>query len=269
MTHPELNRARLLVWQIVVLVVTLGLWELLVTVPLFGGKVLLDPFFFSRPSELIVRIWQQLQSPVLWSDLSITLLEATLAFVIGSVLGILVGFWFARQPFVSAIFDPYLKAINSMPRIVLAPIFALWLGLGIWSKVALGVTLVFFIVFFNVYQGVRDISQPVLANARMLGLNDRQLLRYVYWPAALSWLFSSLHTSIGFAVIAAVVGEYLGASAGLGYRIAQSQAVFDVTGVFAGVVILAVFVIGLDAIVTRIEKRLLVWKPKDTGSVIA
>src|SRR5229473_3297073 len=102
---------------------------------------------------------------------------------------------------------------------VLAPIFTLWFGLGIWSKVALGVTLVFFIVFFNVYQGVREVTPTVLANARMLGMNERQLMRHVYWPSALSWMFSSLHTSVGFAVVGAVVGEYLGSAAGLGYLI--------------------------------------------------
>ena len=87
----------------------------------------------------------------------------------------LIGFWFARQPLVAAVFDPYVKMVNALPRVVLAPIFALWLGLGIWSKVALGVTLVFFIVFFNVYQGVKEVSPTVLANARMLGMSERQL----------------------------------------------------------------------------------------------
>src|SRR5260370_11711762 len=106
--------------------------------------------------------------------------------------------------------DPYIKGFNPMPRVVLAPIFAVWFGLGIWSKVALGVTLVFFIVFFNVYQGVKEVSPTLLANARMLGMDDRALMRHVYWPSALSWMFSSLHTSVGFALVAPVVGEYLG-----------------------------------------------------------
>jgi NitT/TauT family transport system permease protein len=161
----------------------------------------------------------------------------------------------------AAVFDPYIKAANSLPRVVLAPIFALWFGLGIWSKVALGFTLVFFIVFFNVYQGVREVPQVVLANARMLGMNERQLLRHVYWPAALTWVFSSLHTSVGFALVGAVVGEYLGSAAGLGYKIHEAESVFDVTGVFAGMVILAVFVILVDAFVTLIENRLLAWRP--------
>ena len=154
----------------------------------------------------------------------------------------LIGFWFARKPLVAAVFDPYVKMINALPRVVLAPIFALWLGLGIWSKVALGVTLVFFIVFFNVYQGVKEVSPTMLANARMLGMNERQLMRHVYWPSALSWMFSSLHTAVGFAVVGAVVGEYLGSAAGLGYLIQQAEGVFDVAGVFAGMFVLAAFV---------------------------
>ena len=197
----------------------------------------------------------------IWKHLWITLLEAVLAFVIGSVAGVLVGFWFAQQPLVAAVFDPYVKMINALPRVVLAPIFALWLGLGIWSKVALGVTLVFFIVFFNVYQGVKEVSPTVLANARMLGMSERQLMRHVYWPSALSWMFSSLHTSVGFAVVGAVVGEYLGSAAGLGYLIQQAEGVFDVAGVFAGMLVLAAFVIGIDALVTLVERRLLVWRP--------
>jgi NitT/TauT family transport system permease protein len=184
-----------------------------------------------------------------------------LAFVIGSTLGVLIGFWFARQPRLAAIFDPYVKMANALPRVVLAPIFALWLGLGIWSKVALGVTLVFFIVFFNVYQGVKEVSPTVLANGRMLGMSERQLMRHVFWPSALSWMFSSLHTAVGFAVVGAVVGEYLGSAAGLGYVIQQAEGTFDVAGVFAGMFVLSVFVIIIDMLVSMVEKRLLVWKP--------
>jgi len=184
-----------------------------------------------------------------------------LAFVIGSLGGVLIGFWFARQQIVAEIFDPYVKMMNALPRVVLAPIFALWLGLGIWSKVALGITLVFFVVFFNVYQGVKEASTTLLDNARMLGMNERQLLRHVYWPSALSWMFSSLHTSVGFAVVGAVVGEYLGSAAGLGYLIQQAEGVFDVAGVFAGMIVLAMFVVAIDLLVTKVENRLLVWRP--------
>ncbi|MGE0565629.1 MAG: ABC transporter permease [Pseudolabrys sp.] len=255
-----MSRVNLLLLQISVAVVFVVLWYVLSTYPIFGYTVL-PPFFFSNPVEVAKQVYAWFATGVIWKHLWITLWEAILAFVIGSIGGILVGFWFARQPRVAAVFDPYVKMINALPRVVLAPIFTLWLGLGIWSKVALGVTLVFFIVFFNVYQGVKEVSPTVLANARMLGMNERQLMRHVYWPSALSWMFSSLHTSVGFAVVGAVVGEYLGSAAGLGYLIQQAEGVFDVAGVFAGMFVLAAFVIVIDTVVTIVEKRLLVWRP--------
>src|SRR5215510_2761567 len=259
------SRPKLLMLQLLVAILAVLLWQLFTTVPI-GGVKLLPPFFFSTPADVAARIVKWFVEGTIWKHLWITLVESVLAFVIGSVAGILVGFWFAQQPRVAAVFDPYVKMINALPRVVLAPIFALWLGLGIWSKVALGVTLVFFIVFFNVYQGVKEVSSTVLANARMLGMSERALMRHVYWPSALSWVFSSLHTSVGFAIIGAVVGEYLGSAAGLGYLIQQAEGTFDTTGVFAGMLILAIFVLIIDWLVTSIENRLLVWRPPTAGS---
>jgi NitT/TauT family transport system permease protein len=256
-----MSRVALLLCQVTVAVVALVLWQLFATVPVFG-KMLLPPFFFSTPLEVAEQVVKWFSTGTIWKHLLITLWESILAFAIGSALGVLIGFWFARQPRIAAIFDPYVKMANALPRVVLAPIFTLWLGLGIWSKVALGVTLVFFIVFFNVYQGVKEVSTTVLDNGRMLGMNDRQLMRHVYWPSALSWMFSSLHTSVGFAVVGAVVGEYLGSAAGLGYLIQQAEGVFDVAGVFAGMFVLSVFVILIDYAVTLVERRLLVWRPE-------
>src|SRR5450755_3927994 len=243
-----------------VAILSIAAWYVLTTYPLLG-RILLPPFFFSNPVDVAQQIVKWFVTGVIWKHLWVTLIEAILAFVIGSTGGVLVGFWFARQPRTAAVFDPYVKMANALPRVVLAPIFMLWLGLGIWSKVALGVTLVFFIVFFNVYQGVKEVSPVILANARMLGMSERQLFAHVYWPSALSWMFSSLHTSVGFAIIGAVVGEYLGSAAGLGYLIQQAEGTFDTTGVFAGMVILAVFVLVIDWLVTLVEKRLLVWRP--------
>jgi NitT/TauT family transport system permease protein len=287
----KLSRAGLLGLQVLVAVLIIGIWQLGSTVSV-GGWYLFPKFFFSTPGEVALRVWSLFADgtakivacpePIdisrilvvsdpcfgktIWQHLLITLTEGLLAFVIGAVSGVALGFWLARNPLLSAIFDPYIKMLNALPRVVLAPIFMLWLGLGIWSKVALGVTLVFFIVFFNVYQGVKEVSPVILANARMLGMNPRQLFVHVYWPSALSWMFSSLHTSVGFAIIGAVVGEYLGSAAGLGYLIQQAEGTFDTTGVFAGMVILAVFVLIIDWLVTIIENRLLVWRPTGTGT---
>src|SRR6202012_1157864 len=257
-------RLMLLIFQLLVAVIGLGLWQFFAPVPC-SGPMLLPPFFFSNPVDVGSQIVDWFSTGVIWKHLAITLWESILAFAIGSLGGVMVGFWFARQPRVAAVFDPYVKMANALPRVVLAPIFTLWLGLGIWSKVALGVTLVFFIVFFNVYQGVREVSATVRDNARMLGMNERQLMHHVYWPSAMSWMFSSLHTSVGFAVVGAVVGGYLGSAAGLGYLIQQAEGVFDVAGVFAGMFVLSAFVILIDVGVTLVERRLLVWRPSPDG----
>jgi NitT/TauT family transport system permease protein len=185
-----------------------------------------------------------------------------MAFVVGTVLGLAMGLWLALSPTASALLDPYIKALNSMPRVILAPIFGVWFGLGMASKVALGVTLVFFIVFFNVYQGVREVSHTVLANARILGASDRQLLRHVYVPSAMSWVFASLHNSVGLAFVGAVVGEYLGSAEGVGYVILQAEGTFDINSVFAGILVLTAFALVLDWVVTLAERRLLVWQPR-------
>lgn len=220
-------------------------------------------FFFGQPVAIFARIWKWFAVDAdIYRHLGVTLAETLLAFGIGSLLGLGMGLWLALAPTASAILEPYVKALNSMPRIILAPIFAVWFGLGIGSKVALGVTLVFFIVFFNVYQGVKEVSPVILANARMLGASNRQLLRHVYLPSATSWVFSSLHTSVGLAFVGAVVGEYLGSSQGVGYLILQAEGTFDINTVMAGILVLTAFALLLDAAVGRIERRLMKWQPR-------
>jgi NitT/TauT family transport system permease protein len=219
-------------------------------------------FFFGEPLKVFGRIWDWFfVNADIYQHLWVTLVETVLAFAIGTALGLASGLWLALSPLAAAITDPYIKALNSMPRVILAPIFAVWFGLGIASKVALGVTLVFFIVFFNVYQGVKEVSPVVLANARMLGASQKQLLRHVYLPSATSWVFSSLHTSVGLAFVGAVVGEYLGSSRGVGYLILQAEGSFDIDTVMAGILVLTIFALALDAAVGRIEKRLMRWQP--------
>ena len=258
-------------WQVGVLLLVLLLWHL-------ASRNQQTAFFIGEPIKVAGRIWSWFLPfgfgeswlfpdglpgrADIYIHLGITLLETVLAFGIGTVLGLACGLWLALAPTASAILDPYIKAANSMPRVILAPIFALWFGLGIWSKVALAVTLVFFIVFFNVYQGVKEVSPVVLANARMLGASQRQLLRTVYLPSATSWVFSSLHTSVGLAFVGAVVGEYLGSARGVGYLILQAEGTFDVNTVFAGIVVLTAFALVLDGLVGRIEKRLMKWQPR-------
>jgi NitT/TauT family transport system permease protein len=249
--------------QLVLGVLLLAAWEL-------GARAgVLDPFFFSRPSAILGQIGTWLTTGTVFRHLWVTLVEALLALLIGTAAGLGVGLLLARVRLLAEVLDPYIKVLNSLPRVVLAPIFLLWFGLGIWSKVAFGFTLVFFIVFFNTYQGIREVDRVLVDNTRMLGAKEGQLLRHVFLPSALSWIFSSLHVSVGFAIVGAVVGEYLGASEGIGFLISQAEGVFDTTAVFAGMVVLSVVVLLIDIVVHRVERYLLRWRPTgpvDTGA---
>ena len=266
--------ATLRLWQLALLALLFVFWYAM-TRPGLIPPFMFDndqqaAFFFGEPLKIFGRIWDWfVRDADIYRHLWITLVETVLAFAIGAVGGLAGGLWLALSPIASAILEPYIKAANAMPRIILAPIFAVWFGLGIGSKVALGVTLVFFIVFFNVYQGVREVSPVILANARMLGASQRQLLRHVYLPSATSWVFSSLHTSVGLAFVGAVVGEYLGSSQGVGYLILQAEGSFDINTVMAGILVLTVFALALDALVGRIERRLMRWQPQagDSGKL--
>ena len=260
------GRLRLRAFQVLLAVLLLVIWHVLTSPTLLPPIYFSEPnqaaFFFGEPLKVFERLWRWFVSGEIYEHLWVTLVETLLAFLIGTVFGVIVGLWLALAPAASVILDPYIKAINAMPRVILAPIFFVWFGLDIASKVALGVTLVFFIVFFNVYQGVREVSPVVLANARMLGASPRQLLRHVYVPSAMSWVFASLHNSVGLAFVGAVVGEYLGSARGVGYLIHQAEGFFDMNTVVAGIVLLSAFALLLDWAVGLVEKRLMVWQPR-------
>jgi NitT/TauT family transport system permease protein len=250
------GRGTIALLQLLTLAVLLAFWEA-------GARTgFLDPFFFSKPSDVGRQILEWLTGITIWEHLATTLAEAFLAFLIGTFFGIALGLAFARIELLAAVFDPYIRIFNALPRVILAPIFLLWFGLGMASKVALGVSLVFFVVFFNTYQGVREVDVVILNNARMLQASDRQLLRHVYLPSAMAWIFSSLHTSIGFALVGAVVGEYMGSARGIGYLVAQAQGVFDTTGVLAGLILTSAVVLCVDLGINRIERYLLRWRPR-------
>lgn len=243
--------------QVLIAVAFVGFWQL------GSATHFLDPFFFSEPTQIGRSVWEQVTSGTILGNLGATLEESALGLVIGAAGGIAVGVLLAQVRLLAEVFDPFIKIANSLPRLVFAPLFMLWFGLGTWSKVWLAVSLVFFLVFFNTFQGIREVQRVLIANARMLGATRWQLLRHVLIPSALSWIFSSLHVSVGFAIIGAVVGEYLGANRGIGYLIAQAQGSFNTTAVFAGLVILAVVVAVVDFVVSRVERRLLRWKPAE------
>ena len=193
----------------------------------------------------------------LWETSRVTFEETVLGFAIGVVLGVVLGVLLGVNRTLAEVFGPYIRVANSIPRIVLAPIFIIWLGLGLESKVATAVVLVFFVVFFNAFQGVREVPRDLISNARILGANKRQLVTNVILPSALTWITASLHTSFGFAIVGAVVGEFVGATKGLGELIAVAKGSFNPNGVFAAMFILAIVALTAEILVTALERRLL------------
>src|SRR6266567_1711703 len=258
--------------RVLVLVVFFGGWELGARWTLPGASApVIDPFFWGQPSG----IWQQLvtwvtqgtaQGP-LWEQIAVTLEEAIIGFAIGVVLGIVFGVVLGRNRFLADVLGPYVKAANSIPRVTLAPLFAIGLGLGIQSKVALAVVLVFFIVFFNAFQGVREVDRNLLANARILGASQQKLTTAIILPSALTWIIASLHTSFSFALVGAVVGEFIGSIQGIGLLIATAGANFNANGVFAAMAILAVVALLSEFLITALERRLLSWRPNTVSDV--
>jgi NitT/TauT family transport system permease protein len=251
--------------RLLVLVVVLGVWEW------FSRAGIIDSFNFSMPSQ----IWDQIRSWTLHgtaqgslgAQIWATLYEALYGWVLGVAAGVLLGIALGRIRFLADVFGPYVKILNAMPRIVLAPIFLIWFGLGPASKIASAVVLVFFPVFFNAFQGAREVDRQLVANARILGASNRRVTFQVVIPSATSWIFTSLHVSFGFALIGAIVGEYIGATQGIGLLVANSQGTLNAAGVYAAMVILAVVALAAEGLLTFLEKRLFRWRPvaSDTG----
>jgi NitT/TauT family transport system permease protein len=225
----------------------------------------IDPFFFGRPSGVGRQIWEWMTEGTsqgsLWVQMLVTIEETVLGFLIGSAAGIVCGIALGRNRFLADIFSVYIKIANSIPRVVLGSIFIISLGLGMASKVALAVVMVFFVVFANAFQGVREADRAMIANAQILGASQWQLTTTVVIPSAMSWILASLHVSFGFALVGAVVGEFLGSKQGIGLLIATAQGAFNANGVFAAMIILAVMALVAEFFITLIEDRLVSWKP--------
>ena len=262
------KRAVVISLQAAILIAVIVVWEVGTSVPTGPNRFLIDPFIWSRPSRIAGRLAEWLQSGIILNNVFITLYEALMSFVLGAVAGVVVGFVLARSDLWSRVLNPFIQVLNALPRLVFAPIFFLLFGLDENSKIALGFSLVFFIVFFNAYQGVREVDRNVFNNVRMLGANERQMTWHVLLPSALTWILTSLHTSVGFAMVGAVVGEYLGAARGLGHVIAQSEGNLDATGVWAGMLVLCVVVVVVEVLVTQLERRLVRWKPQPAGELL-
>jgi NitT/TauT family transport system permease protein len=251
----EVSWAEIRLWRAGLLIAFLVLWE---TATRRGW---VDRFFVSQPTVLAAQIGDWIWSGFIFRHLWVTMKETIIGFLIGTLLGVAVGFLFAHWQTLAHVFDPLMVALNAMPRVVLAPLFILWFGLGLLSKVVMVVSLVFFVVFFSTFTGIREVDGDFINNARILGARPRHMIRHVLLPSALTWIFSSLRTSVGFALIGAVVGEYLGSHEGMGYVISYAESMFNATGVLAGLFVLMAAVIAIDVALQRLDTRFSYWKP--------
>jgi NitT/TauT family transport system permease protein len=244
--------------RVLLVVLWLGSWQL-------AASGYLDPFYYSKPTAIWARLVEWFSTGTafgsIWQQIAVTLQEAVLGFVVGSVAGVVLGVLLGRSRFLADVCAPFIKAANAIPRIVLASLFVIWFGLGMSSKVATAVVLVFFAVFFNAFQGAREVDKTLVDNARILGARPRQILTTIVLPSATSWILASLHVAFGFALIGAIVGEYTGADKGLGLLINHAQGTFDAAGIYAGMIITTVIALFAESLLTLLERRLLVWRP--------
>lgn len=259
-TMARRRKLFIFIMRIAVLAAILGGWEL-------GVRFnLIDPFFFGQPSGIAAKLVEWITEGTsigpLWYQIWVTIYEACAGFLIGAVLGILCGVALGRNELLSDIFSIYVKVANSIPRVILGSIFIVAFGLGAASKVALAVVMVFFVVFANAFQGVREADKTLISNARVLGASRWQITRSVVIPSATSWILASLHVSFGFALVGAIVGEFLGAKQGVGLLIATAQGAFDANGVFASMIVVGAVALIAEAMLTWLERRLLSWRPE-------
>jgi NitT/TauT family transport system permease protein len=257
-----------LVWtgRIMLAVVVFVGWQLLTTIKIGGSKTaIVDPFFFGQPTG----IWDSLVHLFtvgtafgsIWENLWITIQEAMLGFLLGTVAGVIAGVLLGTNRYLAEVCGPYIKIVNAVPRIVLGSIFIVAFGLGVFPKVLLAAVLVFFAVFFNAFQGVREVDPNLVSNVRVLGATPMQIARHVTIPSAMTWIIASLHTAFGFAIIGALVAEVLGAQHGIGLIISTAQGSFDPNTVFACMIIIAAFTLVAEYLISLLEGWVLKWRP--------
>jgi NitT/TauT family transport system permease protein len=216
----------------------------------------------SQPSDVARGIANVVWTGEIWQHLEATLTEMAVGYVVGALGGVSLGFLFGRVKLLGEIFNPYISLFNGIPKVALAPVFVIWFGIGLMSKIAIIMTMVFFVVFINTFAGLRSINEEYVAIIRIMGASRWQVVREVFLPATLPFILVGLRAGIPFSVIGAVVGEFIAATKGLGYFINYHQGTFDTNGIFVGVAILAALVVVLDGLLSILEHRLLKWRPE-------
>jgi len=249
----DMSGAQMLVCQAALFILVMACWQ-------FASGRLVNNFFISNPIDVGVRLWNWTFSGFIFPHLWVTFYETVAGYVLGSLIGMLLGIWLGVSHFASRLLNPFLFAFYALPKIALAPLLVLWFGLGLESKIALATVIVFFLVFYNTFTGVREVDQDMIHTVRLMKANRQQVLAHVVIPSAMSWIFAGLKISIPYALIGAIVGELIAASQGLGFLVARMGADFDTTGVFAVLVVIGLLAIALNQVVELVQVRQERWK---------
>ncbi len=239
--------------QMAIIAIVIVVWQ-------FGSGRLFDPFFVGSPLGVAKILLNDFGDAGFYRDLKVTGLEMAGGFLIGSLGGIGLGVLFARWRFAADIADPFFNALNSLPRIALAPLLVIWFGIDMASKVVLAATLVFFLMFFTTLSGIRSVDTALIDLARLVGANDRQIFRYIMLPGAAAWIISGLKMSLPYALIGVIVGEFLVSSSGLGYRLNYYSTSYNTNGTFAMLLVMMALMMSLNALMNLVERRALVWR---------
>ena len=247
--------ARLNLYRVLLAVAVLAVWE-------FATDRWVDPFWFSSPLRIGAHLVEMVGQLDLFRDLWVTMTETFLGYFAGAILGVLAGLILSRLETLARVLDPFIVALNGIPRVALAPLFIIWFGIDIKSKIVLASTLVFFITFYNTFAGIRGVEPAFKNVARVMGAGERQIFLKVILPAASPWIITGLKMSLPFALIGAIIGEFMAASKGLGFRLQLYTGLFNTTGAIAVIFILMIMMIAFNAILNRIEDHLLRWRPK-------
>ena len=216
----------------------------------------------SRPVEIARGIVEVVATGTIWPHFDATLKEMAAGYAIGATTGVALGFLCGRIKLLGDIMNPYITLFNGIPKVALAPVFVIWFGIGLMSKIAIIMTMVFFVVFINTFAGLRSVNEDYVTIVRIMGASGWQVVREVFLPATLPFIIVGLRAGIPFSVIGAVVGEFIASTKGLGYFINYNQGTYDTNGIFVGVTILALLVVVLDLLLSLLERRLLKWRPE-------
>ncbi|MBI4184970.1 MAG: ABC transporter permease subunit [Proteobacteria bacterium] len=238
----------------VALVIAIGVWEGL------SRAGVLDPFYMPPPSD-VARVFVSLFAEgAIWRHLEATFAAALAGLLLGLVAGVILGFAAALLPVVAELLEPVMMLLNAVPRVILAPLFVIWLGIDLGSKVALALVLVAVLFFFAVYGGIREVDQRLVERVRTLGGGRWVLLREVYVPSVTAWVMGSLKVAVGFAFTGAVVGEFVASTRGLGYLLQFAQSTYNAALTLALILLVMGFVLALFSLSERLERRLLRWR---------